>query len=477
MNTDGDKPPLFWVFNDQREFRELGCALGPAQPLYGLRSGVGIIDYHEDEIQTFALRYISEIIEVAPQGPFFIGGNCQGAIIALAIAQHALRRQRHVPLLILMDWAFDLQSYGGRVLLVSGRDNAHYNPYRRFARPELAWRRAFAKFDFVEIPGGYAQGFDKEAVVELSGALATHMRSALAAPTAFMPARAYRASIFADALPARMKSQQRCKIRVTVKNDSDLIWRQTTESGLVVGSRWTDPDGDLIHQIDERAALPEIKPNAYATIDLEIIAPNEPGDLNLHIDLSEEGNRWFNRNPKSAFSAPVSIVGRQPHFLSRIFKRLFKNRDALPIQLLFRSGAPAVTNLIFGWSGPEEWGTWSDGPRAKLRLPVGDRYGRWRAILTCNAFGADDRPVSVYVRIGFNAGEVKWELPANTIAKKEIELECTGSDIALQFSLPDAISPQRLLLSGDRRQLSLGLIAMEIVPISDHLIESEPIQK
>ena len=476
MNTDGDRPPLFWVFNDQREFRELACALGPAQPLYGLRSGVGIIDYQEDEIQTFALRYISEITEVAPQGPFFVGGNCQGAIIALAIAQHALRRQRHVPLLILMDWAFDLQSYGGRVLLVSGRDNAQYNAYRRFARPELAWRRAFANFDFVEIPGGYAQGFDKAAVVELSGALATHMRSALAAPTVLMPARAYRASIFADALPVQMKSQQRCKIRVTVKNDSDLIWRQTTESGLMVGSRWTDPDGDLIHQIDERATLPEIKPNAYATVDLKIIAPNEPGDLNLHIDLSEEGNRWFNRNPKSAFSAAVSIVGRQPHFLNRIYKRVFKNSDVLPIQLLFSSGAPAVTKLIFGWSVPEKWGTWSDGPRAKLLVPVSDRYGRWCAILTCKAFGAGDRTVSIYVRSGFEGREIKWELPANIIVKKEIELECRGNDITLQFSLPDAISPQRLLLSGDRRQLSLGLIAMEIVPNTRHPIESEPIQ-
>src|SRR5205823_6227946 len=112
------------------------------------------------------------------------------------------------------------QSYTGRVLLISGRDNAQCNAYRRFAKPELAWRRVFADFDFVEIPGGYGRGFNKEAIVELSGALATRMRSALAAPPALMPASGYRASIFAHGLPARMTSQQRGKIRVTVKNDS-----------------------------------------------------------------------------------------------------------------------------------------------------------------------------------------------------------------------------------------------------------------
>lgn len=464
LNTAGSKPPLFWVFNEQQEFRQLGRVLGHAQPLYAFRSAAGIGDYQEDDIQKFALRYISEIVEVCPDGPFFVGGNCQGAIIALAAAQHALRRQRHVPLLILLDWAFDLQSYAGRALLISERENLHLNAYRRFARPEFAWRRAFANFDFVELPGGYA--FDQGTIAELGSVLALHMQSALSGPAVLMPACAYRATIVADGVPARLETRQQSKIKVTVKNDSDLIWRRTSESGLMVAGRWIDPDGDLIHQTYERASLPEIKPNASAIVDLRIIAPAEPGGFNLYIDICEEGNRWFNRDPKSAFFTPVLIVGRQSDFPGRFFKRLPQSRNVLPLRFSFGVGMPGVACLIFGWSVPERWGTWSDGSRAKLRLPVSDRYGRWRAVLTCKAFGAGDRPVSTYVRSGFDGNEIKWEIPANTIVQKEIELECKGSDITLQFSFPDAISPQRLLLSADRRRLGLGVIAMEIVQIS-----------
>ena len=61
-----------------------------AQPstVYAFRSGLGLIEYSEDEIQAFALRYASELAEVHPDGSVFVGGCCQGAIIALALAQH-----------------------------------------------------------------------------------------------------------------------------------------------------------------------------------------------------------------------------------------------------------------------------------------------------------------------------------------------------------------------------------------------------
>ncbi|MFY9291980.1 MAG: hypothetical protein WAP03_14970 [Methylorubrum rhodinum] len=51
-----------------------------------------------DEIQRLALRYVHEIAETCPAGPVFVGGSCQGVLIALPVAQHLLRRGRHVPL-------------------------------------------------------------------------------------------------------------------------------------------------------------------------------------------------------------------------------------------------------------------------------------------------------------------------------------------------------------------------------------------
>ena len=150
VNTGGSRPPIFWVFNDANEPGALAAKLGSDQPLYAFRSAYLISDYSEDDLQVLALRYMADIVATNPEGPFFIGGNCQGAIIALAIAQHALRRKLHVPLLILMDWAFTLQPYLGSVLLIAGRNNANHNAKRLFSRPELAWQRAFASCEFVQ---------------------------------------------------------------------------------------------------------------------------------------------------------------------------------------------------------------------------------------------------------------------------------------------------------------------------------------
>jgi acyl carrier protein len=121
LNVDGGKIPLFWVFQEAVEFRKVASALGQDQPLYAFRSGLGLLSYSENEIQAFALRYVSEIEEVCPEGPVFVGGTCQGAVIALAMAQHLLRRKRHVPLLILMEWGFPLQPYSEPVLLIQLR--------------------------------------------------------------------------------------------------------------------------------------------------------------------------------------------------------------------------------------------------------------------------------------------------------------------------------------------------------------------
>lgn len=57
-----------------------------------------VIRYDGDEIQRLVLRYVHEIAETCPAGPVFVGGNCQGVLIALPVAQHLLRRGPDLPL-------------------------------------------------------------------------------------------------------------------------------------------------------------------------------------------------------------------------------------------------------------------------------------------------------------------------------------------------------------------------------------------
>ena len=308
VNTSGSKTPLFWVFQDAVQFHSLGTALGPDQPLYGLRSGAGVLDYTEDEIQALALRYISEISAVCPEGPLFVGGACQGAIIALAIAQHLLRRQRYLPLLILQEWGFPIQPFSGRVLLIYGRDSLQGNPYKRFRNPELAWRRAFKEYFVLETPGDHSNLFDPDYVKLWSKALADHMKTAEITLPDLLPDLARRFSMHSDKIPEYMVSGARHDIAVSLKNESGITWPAWEKSGLALGNRWLDQAGQICVWIDGRVAIPELPPGTEVLLSLSVTAPTQPGALHLIVDVVEEGNHWFHDAQNALIKAGVNVT-------------------------------------------------------------------------------------------------------------------------------------------------------------------------
>ena len=103
-NRQGSLPPIFCVVNAEYEFANLAAALGPEQPVYAFRSLYFVPDCDEDLIQALALRYVKDLEQVHPDGPLFLLAHCDGCKIALPMAQHLLRRDRQVPLLILLEW-------------------------------------------------------------------------------------------------------------------------------------------------------------------------------------------------------------------------------------------------------------------------------------------------------------------------------------------------------------------------------------
>lgn len=308
LNAGGNRAPLFWVCNDKNESGSLADALGPSQPLYAMRSGRHVSDYSEDQIQAIALRYVSNIIDLCPAGPLFVGGNCQGGIIALAVAQHLLRRRHHVPLLILMDWSFPLQPFNGRVLFLAGDRNFNLNPRMSYAQPELAWKRVFAEAEFVSIPEGFAQGFNPGIVEVVAAHLRRQMDAALASSPSLLPNSGLRAKIEAAHIETSMAAGRSSRLAVTVRNDSDVVWEGPDVSGIVLGSRWLDHAGRLLRRQEPWSSVPRLEPGTTATVGLDIIAPREAGQYTLALDLREEGNRWFHPTPLHAFCAPVRVT-------------------------------------------------------------------------------------------------------------------------------------------------------------------------
>jgi hypothetical protein len=289
------------------------------------------------------------------------------------------------------------------------------------------------------------------------------MSISLSAPVSALPSDAYRATIAAQDVPARMTSRSRSTLDVDVRNDSRLHWLATARSGLTVAGRWTDADGDLIADIQPSGDLPDLAPQAAVSVKLDVVVPGEPGDYRLHVDLCDEGSRWFHRDPRHAFTVPVVVEPSAPPQRSRVLnaaRRVFGRTE----RYSFALGAGTRQMLAFGWSVPENWGTWSNGPIAKLRLPGQGKYGRWRVEVVFNVFGRDGEQKPVGVRIGYSGPELDWHIATNTVVQQQVDVGFVGEDVTLRFSMPGAISPMELNKVLDLRRLGIGLVEMRMTP-------------
>lgn len=107
----GTKPPLFFVHaygGGVFFYRELSDRLGPDQPFYGLQAiGLAGKRLPHRRVEDMAAHYIVEMRTVQPKGPYYLGGRCLGAYIALEMANQLLARGEQVGLLAILDsyWA------------------------------------------------------------------------------------------------------------------------------------------------------------------------------------------------------------------------------------------------------------------------------------------------------------------------------------------------------------------------------------
>src|SRR6266513_3205780 len=102
IQPGGSRPPLFCVhghFGEVLFYRDLAGSLGPDQPLFGLQARGLTGEPAHRTIQAMAAAYLEEIRAVQPQGPYFVGGYCFGAIVAFEMAQQLLAEGQDVALL------------------------------------------------------------------------------------------------------------------------------------------------------------------------------------------------------------------------------------------------------------------------------------------------------------------------------------------------------------------------------------------
>jgi SAM-dependent methyltransferase len=116
-----------------------------------------------------------------------------------------------------------------------------------------------------------------------------------------LPDEAWRsaASIDRSSAPATLAPGERAVVRVTVRNDSPVVWRadqgdQDGRGWIRIGNHWLAPNGATVVPDDGRIELPhDVPPGGEATVDLAVHAPDAPGTAVLEADLVQEGVSWF----------------------------------------------------------------------------------------------------------------------------------------------------------------------------------------
>ncbi len=179
-------PPLFWCFQGAEEHERLADRLGRGQTVHGMRSGHLIFDYAPETVTALASLYVEEMLALEPDGPLFIGGNCQGGIIAQEIARQLFDRGRTIARLFLLD-PQGFAPIAAPVSLIFGA-GSEFNPYRGGDGPEAVFEAAYPagyRVDF--LPAAHGHYFEMPAIEPLSKIVAAAMepasgRSSMAEP-------------------------------------------------------------------------------------------------------------------------------------------------------------------------------------------------------------------------------------------------------------------------------------------------------
>lgn len=107
---DPSRAPLFLVpggWGGEIEFLVYGQFvrhLDPALPIYGLRARDSNADSLPDRtVEEFAAGFVAEMCAIAPDGPYLLGGECVGGVMAYEIARQLSAAGREVALLVVLD--------------------------------------------------------------------------------------------------------------------------------------------------------------------------------------------------------------------------------------------------------------------------------------------------------------------------------------------------------------------------------------
>jgi thioesterase domain-containing protein/acyl carrier protein len=143
LSASGQRPALFVAANNYR-VRHLVDAFGPDQPLYQLDAYAlqeeRLISAKPlfSTVQEMATQFVSQIIAVQGTGPYFLAGQCDGAIIAIEIANQLKRLGHNIASLMVFDTPvtgyFQIPPWHRRVLIAAKLGDLPQRVFRTLIR-------------------------------------------------------------------------------------------------------------------------------------------------------------------------------------------------------------------------------------------------------------------------------------------------------------------------------------------------------
>lgn len=156
VSVGGRKPAYEFVLcvQNENELQAIASALGSDFRVHALRSGHLVMEYDAQTIDVLCDHYLEEIEQAHLRGKLVVGGICQGAMIAMRLAQKLRERGRVVELVVLIEQS-KIAAIDGAVALFYSEDS-FANPFRRFDCARARFDAVYGRNYTLEIlPGSH----------------------------------------------------------------------------------------------------------------------------------------------------------------------------------------------------------------------------------------------------------------------------------------------------------------------------------
>ena len=124
-----------------------------------------------------------------------------------------------------------------------------------------------------------------------------------------LPPEACRAALTLIGAVPPLVAARTTRLKVRVRNDSPVQW--PSSAWVRVADVWRAPGGRLVVRDDARKVIETgMDPGAECEVDLDVLAPVQPGEYELEIDLLQETIGWFANRGSRTLKLPVTVAAQ-----------------------------------------------------------------------------------------------------------------------------------------------------------------------